>query len=178
MPLRVLPWWLFVVGVAACGYSSVRRAESERLHVVLKSTEVADAVVTDSVLSGVRSALADEGALAPGDGFPRLEVEVLRADETSEGIARANSPNGPLPVARGTEVGVVARAWVIPSKGASALRDTGDMRATDLLATPGSAEAAIVSYSDGLRASATRLGRALGRRVLGNPSVSDDPVGR
>ncbi len=163
---------------SGCGYSSVRRAESERLHVVLKSTEVADALVTESVLSGVKSALADEGALAPGDGFPRVEVEVLRADETSEGILRGGSPGSAVPVARGTEVAVVARAWVIASRGAHASLETGDMRASDLLTVQGSAESSIVAHSDGQRAAATRLGRALGRRILGNPSLSEDPIGR
>jgi len=156
-----------------CGYSSVRRADSERLHVTLRSTHIADAAATDSVLAGVRAALSEEGALAPGEGFPRVEVEVLRADEISDGIQATGGPAGG-PSARGTEIALVGRACVVQSEGGECTRDTGDVRTADILAAQPSSEMAGVTYADTLRAAGMKLGRALGRRLLGSPQVGEN----
>lgn len=162
---------VFALVGSGCGYSSVRRADAERLHVALRSSHVADAVATDSVLAGIRSALSEEGALAAGDGYPRVEVEVLRADETSDGIQKGLSG---APIARATEIALVGRACVVQKSGAECLRDTGDVRVADTLSTPASSELAMVTHGDTLRAAGTKLGRALGRRILGNPQVSEN----
>jgi hypothetical protein len=141
--------------------------------------------------------------LEAGDGWPRVEVEVLRADEASEGIAAGASG----PVARGLDVALVARAWIAASPGAEPESDTGDMRAEETIAVDtGNATGAPVSsspgapvgpapgggvlpgapaptastfhYADALRAAARRLGHELTRRVLGLPAVTEDgPVG-
>jgi hypothetical protein len=173
---------------AACGYHPLYGGESPtRLHVALRRSLVADAVATDEVLSGVREALAEEGALAAGDGYPRVEVEVLRADEASEGIA---APSGALGSsaggggrARATEVGLVARAYIVFGPGGAEERDTGDVRAMDLVASdlslgvpnPG---ADAMHHADALRLVARRLGERLALRVLGNPTASDEGIER
>src|SRR5690349_15076863 len=94
---------LVVLAVAACGYQPVHEARGdERLSVTLATSMVPDAAVTDEVLVGVREELAKNGALASSsDAYPRCEIEVLRADEASEGIAAVDGQ----PVARASRVG-------------------------------------------------------------------------
>lgn len=179
---RRCEWLLIFLSSGAhlsCGYHAVYGGEAPaRLHVKLVRCLVADAVAGDEVASGVRQELAQEGALEPGDGWPRAEIEVLRADEASEGIGvRAGAP-----VARGIDIGVVARAWIAPAPGAAPLHDTGDMRAVDLLAvddTPAGTlapdqRAAGFHQADALRAAARRLGHKLGRKLLGRPAATEE----
>jgi hypothetical protein len=155
--------------------------------VVLVRSLVADAVATDEVLSGVREALAIEGALAAGDGYPRMEIEVLRADEASEGIAAPSATIGSAAGggarARATEVGLVARAHIVLEPGGLAERDTGDVRALDLVASDVAlgvpdARADAMHHTDALRLVARRLGERLALRILGNPTASDEGIGR
>ncbi|HEY8086996.1 MAG TPA: hypothetical protein VIF09_04105, partial [Polyangiaceae bacterium] len=70
----------------SCGYHAAYGAGG-RLHVHVVRSMVPDAVAADEVASGVREELAREGALEAGDGYPRVEIEVLREDEQSEGVA-------------------------------------------------------------------------------------------
>ena len=149
-----------------------------RLHVKLVRSLIPDAVAADEVASGVREELARAGALEAGEGYPRVEIEVLRGDETSEGVAAGASG----PVARGTGVAVVARAWVESGADAPPQADTGDMRAeesiaVDELGAMGGPDprASAFHHADALRAAARRLGRKLGARVLGQPAASEDP---
>jgi hypothetical protein len=148
-----------------------------KLHVVLVTSLAPDAVAADEVVSGAREELARAGALEGGDGYPRMEIEVLRADEASEGIAAGASG----PVARGTGVAVVGRAWVAPGpgEGAAHVSDTGDMRAEESITvdqTLGADDprASLFHRADARRAAARRLGRKLAARVLGQPSASED----
>jgi hypothetical protein len=177
------------VAASSCGYGAVYGgAGAERLHVKLVRTLVPDVVASDEVAAGARDELALGGALEPGDGFPRLEIEVLREDEASEGIARGASPAGaggltPSPVARATDVGLVARAWVVSAPGSAPESDTGDMRTEEVLAvdgTPGSPDVTgdMFHFADGLRAAARRLGHKLALRVLGEPAASEDENAR
>ena len=163
------------VVIGACGYRPVHSgAASERFTVVLASTNLPDAVASDEVVAGVRDELARTGALAGGESYPRCEIEVLRADEASEGISA--TPNGEgvlLPEARATRVGVVARAWIVRSKDGPRERDTGDMRAIETVAVAPDARAATFRHSDALRAASRRLGRRMGTRILGLPSAGE-----
>ena len=161
-----------VLLAAGCGYAPLNRggASTEQFAVVLTSSSVPDAVASDEVVAGVRDELARSGALASGESYPRCEVEVLRADETSDGIAA----NHGAPEARATRVGIVARAWIVRAKDAPRERDTGDVRALDEVATAPSSRAASFQFSDALRASGRRVGHDLGARVLGRPSASDE----
>jgi hypothetical protein len=182
--------------LTACGYHAVYGGDTERLHVVLKRSLVPDAVATDEVVSGVREALAREGALAAGDAYPRIEVEVLREDEMSEGIAAPvaspASPATPLPPgapinagprARATEVGLVARACLVRAAGGPCERDTGDVRAMDLAASDLSMGVPDVMsdafhHRDAMRDVGKRLGSRLAAHMLGHPTASDEAVGR
>jgi hypothetical protein len=166
--------------VPACGYRAVYGSTREpALHVKLVRTLIPDVVASDEVAAGLREELARAGTLAGGEGFPRVEVEVLRADESSEGIAAG--PSGP--VARGTDVGIAARAWIVRAPGAPPEADTGDLRAEETIAvdeTTGSSgtepdpRASAFHEADALRAAARRLGRRLAYKVTGQPAASDD----
>ncbi|HTB75101.1 MAG TPA: hypothetical protein VK762_17745 [Polyangiaceae bacterium] len=167
--------------LAACGYHAVYGGGHvpSKLRVVLVRTLVPDVVASDEVVSGLREELARAGALEPGDGFPRVEVEVLRADEASEGIVAG--PSGP--VSRATDVGIAARAWIVRAEGAPPESDTGDLRAEETIAVDESGSganqrpdprASSFHEADALRAAARRLGRSLGAKVTGQPASSDD----
>jgi hypothetical protein len=164
------------VFLAACGYHAVYGDRSpSKLHVVLVRTLVPDVVASDEVVAGLREELARDGALEPGEGFPRVEVEVLRADEASEGIVAG--PSGP--VSRATDVGLAARAWIVRAEGAPPESDTGDLRTKESIAVDESAtgpdpRASAFHEADALRAAARRLGRRLGDKVTGQPGSSDD----
>jgi hypothetical protein len=192
-----LPVFLFILSLS-CGYRAVYAPDAPRLHVKLVRTLVPDAIASAEVATGVREELARAGMLEAGDGWPRVELEVLRADEASEGIAAgASGGTGPGtgrgtgPVSRGLDVAVVARAWVVASPDAEPESDTGDMRAEETIAVdtaPGAGgtpnggvlpgapalAASTFHHADALRAAARRLGHDLTRRVLGLPAASDD----
>jgi len=137
----------------------------------LSRVAVADTVVATEVERGARETLAREGALLAGDGYPRLDIEVLRIDETSEGVAATPFLT---PQARGTRLGVLARAYVEAREGAAAEADTGDMRASDLVTSPlGDPKAELFGREDTLRAVARRLGQKLAGRALGHPVPSE-----
>jgi hypothetical protein len=161
---------------ASCGYAPVHSGVGgEHLHVVLSTSKVPDAVASDEVLAGVREELARTGTLEPGDGFPRCEVEILRADEASEGIAAVPDPDGRLlPQSRATRVGLVARAWVLRAPGGERERDTGDVRVFETVAVAADARAATFRHSDALRAAGRRAGKRLGSRIMGLPAASDE----
>lgn len=160
---------------AACGYAPVHGAAGvERLAVALVESKVPDAVATDEVLAGVREELARAGALAPGGGYPRCEVEVVRLDEASEGIAAVPGADGRLvPESRAARVGIVARAWVRRAPGADPERDTGDVRVLETVEVAAEARAAGSRHSDALRSAGRRLGRRLAARLLGLPSPTE-----
>ncbi len=163
--------------LTACGYHAVYAgagAASERLHVALARGAVADAVAADEVASGVREELAREGALAGGEGYPRVEVEVTRLDEASDAIQAAGSPPARVPQARATEVGVVARAWLVRAENGEHERDTGDVRVLLDAAPAASASADAFQHEDAMHAAGRRAGIRLARRILGAPTPGED----
>jgi hypothetical protein len=161
--------------LGGCGYAPVHGgAPAEHLHVHLAESKVPDAVASDEVLAGAREELARMGTLAAGDGYPRVEVEVLRADEASEGIAAVPDADGRLlPQSRATRVGLVARAWVLRAPGGERERDTGDLRVFETVAVAPDARAATFRHSDALRVAGRRAGKRLATRIMGLPSASD-----
>jgi hypothetical protein len=176
------------LGSVACGYRPVYGGEgAERLRVVLARAPVADAAAADEVVSGVREELAREGALASGDGYPRIEIEVTRLDEASDAIAAVGGASGiQVPAARATEVGVVARAWLVRVERGEHERDTGDVRVFVVTgatqageATPSASPAALdaLRFEDALRAAGRRTGIRLARRLLGEPAPAEDVEG-
>jgi hypothetical protein len=170
---------LLLVG---CGYHALYATPSnEKLHVALVRVAIASGAAGEEVARGVREELARQGALASGDGYPRLEIEVTGASESSEGIEVPPAGRDPgastmdqTPTARATSVAVIARAWVIKHKGDQPERDTGDVRVEDLFgATTTDPVTAGFAYQDEQRAAARRLGRKLAARALGDPTASE-----
>jgi hypothetical protein len=160
---------------AGCGYRplhEVNAGEASRFHIALVRADVADPTAADEVASGAREELAKEGALAAGEGYPRVEIEVLRADETSDAVAAA--AGAAKPAARATEVGLVARAWIVADAGGPKLRDTGDVHAEDLVGAEADARVDALRHADALRAVARRMGARLARKVLGEPVVQEE----
>lgn len=176
----------FVAG--ACGYRPLYGGErgDDRFCVVGETPLVADASVVSEVHAGVRAGLARGGALRAGGGYPRVVIEILRIDAASEGIsavpggtrgpsAEGFTPGGPpSPLARGTRVGVLARAWVERAPGAARERETGDLRTVDVMQAEADARLEALRLDDASRAAARRLGERLARRVLGEPDAPDD----
>ena len=194
---RVARFALAAWALSACGYHAVYGAGGERLSVVLVKSLVPDAIASDEVVSGAREALAREGALLAGEGYPRIEIEVLRQDEASEGIAAptaalggseatpnasgVSSPTGPR--ARATQAGLVARACLVRKSKGPCERDTGDVRAMDMVASDILAGVAnplsdSFHHRDAMRDVGKRLGERLAMHVLGAPTASDEGMGR
>lgn len=177
MRLHEIAIFAFLQAPASCGYRPIYGAVGlERLHVRIVRALVADAAAVDEVADGMREELARAGVLASGDGYPRAEVEVLRADESSEGIAAGSSG----PVARGVDVGVVARAWIVRTAGGPRKSDTGDMRCDEVIAVDETAgaldpRAAAFHDADARRAAARRLGRKLAAKLAGYPAADEEP---
>jgi hypothetical protein len=158
-------------GLAACGYQPVYAAGPQaKLRVAVVRSLVPDAVAADEVAAGMRDELARAGALQAGEGYPRVEIEVLRADEASEGIVAG--PSGPL--SRATDIALVARAWIAASPGVTS-SDTGDMRAEVTIAVDATPLASGFHAADALRAAGRRLGHAMGARLLGLPAATEEP---
>jgi len=165
----------FSLLLAACGYDPVHASTSaERFAVVLAGSNVPDVAASDEVLAGVRDELARRGALAAGGAYPRCEVEVLRSDEQSEGIAAVENGEGRVvPQSRATRAGLVVRAWIVRTKDGPRERDTGDIRSLETVATASDAKTASFRHGDALRAAGRRAGRVVGARVLGLPAAGD-----
>ena len=159
--------------LSACGYAPLYASSpgGAKLHVVLVRSLIADAAASDEVVSGAREQLARDGALAPGEGYPRVEIEVLREDETSDGVAAPSSVDAP--VARGLEVALVARAWLVSAPDAPHEHDTGDMRAGDLVSPRPDAQRDLLAHMDASRAVARRIGTRLALKVLGHPAATE-----
>jgi hypothetical protein len=162
----------------ACGYAPVYpTGGSDRLHVKLTRSLVADAVAADEVAQGAREELARQGALEGGEGYPRLEIEVLGAGESSEGVAAAPGTTAGL-AARGTSVTLVARGRVVEQPGGDPVRDSGDVRAEETITVDqagGSADpvASSFHFSDALRSAARRAGSKVARRAMGLPAAGE-----
>lgn len=162
------------LSLAGCGYAAVHGAKRDvaPLPVVLVESQVSDALVGEELRAGVRDALAREGLLGTGTGYPRVEVEILRIDRSPLGIAA----QGDVPQARGFAVIVTGRAWIATAKGAY-IEDTGDVRAETPRGASGGGASEIALDVDASRSAARRLGRILGRRLLGEPAPSEEGLG-
>jgi hypothetical protein len=165
---------LGLLGFVGCGYHSLTSAAaSERLCVLAAPAKVPDFGAVQGVLDGAREELARHAELGESGVYPCLVIEVLRVDEAASGVGIAELGGAERPRARGTAVGVVARAGVQQSADAPLSRDTGDLRRVARLeATSGPLEGA--RHDRGLESAAQELGRALVRRMLGLPTPGDE----
>jgi hypothetical protein len=170
-PMKSLASRILLLALAGCGYQPAHEARSsERLAVVSGGSAVARPEALQAALAGVREELSASGALRGGEGYPRVVVEILRVDEASSGIQVL----GGSPLARGSSVGVLGRAWLEPSAGAPTARDTGDMRRVARYASSSDAAVEAQRHAQAVRAASRELGRALGRRVLGEPEPAQE----
>ncbi len=162
----------------ACGYRPIAGyersgAEGPRLHVVFGPRTVPAARAHDALVGAVSSRLAEARELAGGAGYPRLEVELVRIDETAEGLSSA----GDVPLSRGLRITVVGRARVLRGPNEAAAFDTGDVSAHVTLSSSGPAPQALVLREEATMGAARLLGRRLAERALGLPSPSDEGRG-
>ena len=183
-PVKLGPQVLVMLGgvgacglLSSCGYQSIHSSRSElRLSVVAGPQAVPDPIAVQGALSGARSELGRSGALQAGGGYPRIIVEVLRVDEQALGIARATDGVTERPLARGTSIGVVGRARLVEAPSAPAARDSGDMRRVARFSASVDRHAETATREQALRSAARRLGRALVRRILGDPEPQNEAL--
>ncbi len=139
--------------------------------------------------AGARDELSRAGQLstcgwaAGGKGPPCtvVVVDILRVDVSSAGVALEPSPTslGPgvvtsEPRARGLSVTVLGRATLHRGPAEPPLRDTGDVLAEEVVATPPGAPVSDPALStlardEATRRAARRLGERMVRRLLGRP---------
>ena len=169
-PVKLTACFVLIGAVAGCGYHPVYGGAppSVRLAVVSATNKVAEPVAIDAALDGARATLASEAALDSGSGYPRLVVEVLRIDEVGRGLFA--EPGATQPVgSRGAGIAVTVRGIVQPAPGSAAARDSGDIRRSVTYAHRNDARFDALSRREAVRAAAYEAGRALARRVLGEP---------
>jgi len=171
---------LAVAGCLGCGYRplAAHGAGEQRLSVVAGARTVPAARAHDALVVATAGRLAEAGELAGGAGYPRLEVELVRIDETAEALA----PSGERPLARGLRITATGRARVLRGPSEEPAFDTGDMSAHAFVSaggagTAGSAASPLALRDEAAALAARALGRRLAERVLGLPSPSDEGRG-
>lgn len=170
--------------VAGCGYHPLagRAGAGRGVSVVVGESLVADRLAAEEMLQGAREALAREGALDARAAYPRLELALVRLDETAEGIAAGAPPGSPAsvaaggvaPYARGARFVAVGRARLVTAPGAAPVRDTGDVRATAASASRATALGAMAAGDETGRAAARALGRRLALLAVGEPAAAGE----
>ena len=166
-------------GFLGCGYEPVYSTERPEVRLSVQAAPYGaphvEAVAATG--SGVRRSLSVAGVLEPGDGYPRVVVEVVRVDERAAGMIAEESADGvDRPSGRAASLGVVGRAWVEEVERGPHTRDTGDVRRTATYAVGATGVAEQPRYEIALRSAAHALGQALGRRILGEPETTLEPL--
>jgi hypothetical protein len=179
---------VMAVALPGCGYhvASEVRDPLGPFAVTSGHARIPYALAIGAAEEGARSALSRAGELAtcsPGSsGCNLLVVELLRADETSEGVAlptlgsaREPSPTAgaAVPLARGLRVTLVGRAFLRRAGSDDEERGTEDLDASEVVATPPDAASAVLARDDAARRAARRLGERLARHILGFPEPSE-----
>jgi hypothetical protein len=126
-------------------------------------------------MAGARAELSRGGALKAG-GYPQVVIEVLRVDEQALGIASSPEAGRQAPLARGTTLAVVGRARLVEAPGAPPTRDSGDFRRAERFEASSNRHAEASVRQQAVRSAARRLGRALMRRILGQPEPETEPL--
>ena len=167
--LVVASFAALAVTIGGCGYKPLRAGleGKPRIRVVHAMTHApggADADVVAETEQGARGELSRFGALADGDGgdVDRLEIEVVRVDERSEGAMVVDG----RPRARGVVLRVTARGDV---EGHGARFTTPDVDATEVVATPGDVLGFEGARTAAVRTAARKAGAMIAREVLGVP---------
>jgi hypothetical protein len=172
-----------LTGLVSCGYAPIYGGDAPeaRLWVEAAPHHAPHPHALQAVLSGARAELSRAGALASAAGHPQLVIELLRIDELSAGIAatpstEADPQSARIPLARGASVAVVGRGWVMTRPDGPADHDTGDMRRVEHFASTGKRHLEAAQYTEAVHGAARELGRALARRVLGEPEPANEPL--
>lgn len=168
MRVRALVWLVGAALVCGCGYRPLRSglAGHPSIRVVSARTSVPGGVaanVAEELASGARAELARFGALGGADASDRLELEIVRLDDASEGISVIEG----RPHARGVRVRIVARGVV--SRSASDSWETADVETTESVAAPADPLAWDVARTAAARTLARKAGALVAREVLGVP---------
>ena len=178
-PRIVLKLGIALALLGGCGYEPVYATERPEVRLSVEAAPYGaphlEAVA--ATVSGVRRSLSSAGVLRPGEGYPRVVVEVVRVDERAAGMAAVEDAEGvERPTARAASLGVVGRAWVEEVERGPRLRDTGDVRRTATYAVGSTTLAEEPRYEAALRSAGHALGQALGRRILGEPETTLEPL--
>ena len=169
---------LVLLATSGCGYHLVHDPHGPHdpagpFTITSGPAHTPDAALAAAAEEGARAELSRAGELAPAAGgaaLAEIEIELVRVEETSEGVALA-SPD--LPLARATRVTVIGRARVHRATAAAPERDTGEVRASEAVARIASAGQALIARDEGGRTAARRLGEILVRRLLGFPEPGE-----
>jgi hypothetical protein len=178
MYLKYLCFIAFIAALecSGCGYRPASEpGASLRLSVTAAPMKTPHFEALQAALSGVRAGLGAVGSLEAGKAFPRVVVEVLRVDELPTGI-QGSGPELSTPLARGSAVGVVARAWIEEGPGKPPVSETGDIRRVEYVGQGSEPLASGYAYTSAVRSAARRVGEALARRILGAAEPGTDPM--
>ncbi len=179
---RQLRWFRFFgplgLALASCGYAPAYGVPrpTQQLAVAVAPSLSPESGALASLLNGLRHELSRAGALRAGSGYPRAVVELLRVDERGAGMAVQPGQPSITPLARGSTVGVTARAWVEDSPGFRSYRDTGDVRRVATVATGTTLERDATAHDSALELAGYNTGRAIGRRLLGEVEPTLEPL--
>lgn len=169
---------LLLLMAASCGYQSVYASDvQQRWCVRAAPSQTPDFATLQAAVEGVRSELARAGALGPDSTHPCVMVELLRVREAPSGVRALEPEQGRArPFARGSRVEVTARAWLLGSADGRVSRDTGDM--TRIAVVAGDPDLLVDStrHRNAAVTAARSLGEDLGRRVLGLPVPTAEPL--
>ena len=164
---RARPLLALALALSACGYH-LAHSPADPLGpfaIVSGPVHVPAAAAIAAAEDGARAELGRAGALGTGG---TVEIELLRLDETSEGIAVTSAS----PFARGIRVTAIGRARLRRAGSATVERDTGDVRTSEVLAA-GNVVAGVLGHDEATRAAARRLGEVLVRKLLGFPEPGE-----
>jgi hypothetical protein len=165
---------LAVLTAGACGYRSLASTEpADRLCVLAAPGKVPYPSAAGAALDGARAELARHGALRESREYPCLVLEILRVDEVAVGATAQPTASGEQPRARGTDVAVLARGWVLASVEGETSRDTGDVRrSVGVEVTSGVPDS--TRHDRAVTAAAHQTGQAIARSALGFPVPADE----
>lgn len=173
--------WIAVAGLAACacGYRPAYggTAPAARLSIKVAPSRAPESGALSAIIAGLRAELSRAGALSTDTGYPRVVVELVRVNErgTAQTLTADLDGKPGIPLASGALVGVTARAWVEIAPG-QVERDTGDIRRTSAFGSQTNPGYDAAQREAALASAGRAVGEALGRRIMGEIEVTQEPM--
>ena len=169
---------LLALSLMACGYAPAYGGArpTRQLTVAVAPSLAPESGALAALVSGIRGELSRAGALRPGTGYPRAVLELLRVDEHGAGMAVQPGQPQATPLARGSTVGVMARAWIEDSPGSRPYHDTGDVRRVSTVATGTTLATDALAHDTAVEQAGLAAGQAIGRRLLGEVEPTLEPL--